>query len=237
MKIVVSVVVVTENRHAFLPWLYWNFTKQTHEDKELVIVDSSRHRGYEIPNDDRVRVIRAIPGTSIGAKLNTGVAVARGDVIVRFDDDDWQHPRALELKAAAFPKSRSGLVGHNHGFFLSLDLGRVCSYRGLAGGVVPLTVMIRRSLALAFPFPDKSQNEDTRWMSGLLSRVTPLVLEEPRFHSLWLRHGRNTSRQPARSWSASLVDVENEVGLDTWGSTTEELLKLRQRLHNFTKAD
>jgi hypothetical protein len=41
-----SCLCVTEKRTPFLPWLLWNFDKQTWVNKELVIIDSSPEPAY-----------------------------------------------------------------------------------------------------------------------------------------------------------------------------------------------
>src|SRR4051794_9670806 len=62
----VSCLCVTEGRVQFWPWLWWNFIKQDHPRRELVIVDSSPE---PIAVDDpRVRVVTATPGTSVAVK-------------------------------------------------------------------------------------------------------------------------------------------------------------------------
>lgn len=40
-KPLVSCLCVTEDRAAFMPWLFWNYDRQSYARRELVIVDSS----------------------------------------------------------------------------------------------------------------------------------------------------------------------------------------------------
>jgi len=91
---------VTEDRPAFIPWLLWNYRKQDHVNRELVIVDSS-DTPVPIPDDDpSVRVLRCPPQTNVARKRNLAVQAARGALVTWFDDDDWQHPRKLSMLAA-----------------------------------------------------------------------------------------------------------------------------------------
>jgi hypothetical protein len=59
---------ITENRPAFLPWLLWNYDKQTWANRKLVIVDRS-HAPYRSDRPD-VRVIAAPPGTGVASMSN-----------------------------------------------------------------------------------------------------------------------------------------------------------------------
>ena len=52
----VSCLCVTEERPAFLPWLFWNYGKQDYWARELVIVDSSREP--LTTDDSSVTVVR-----------------------------------------------------------------------------------------------------------------------------------------------------------------------------------
>jgi len=227
-----SVIAVTENRHAFIPWLYAQFKKQSLPDSELVIVDSSRH-GIEAPKDERVTVIRAIPGTSIGAKVNVGIEVARGDFITRWDDDDWQHPTQLARKVTALTQVPYGVVGFNHGYFVDLGTYRVYPYRGLAGWLVPLTCAFPRELGRALPFPNKSAYEDTEWMQGVLTRVRPIELPRDFIHSFWLRHSSNTiPRFFKHPKPFDLYDLVERIGLEDWGDSGELLAELKNRLYS-----
>src|SRR6185436_20175255 len=90
---------VTQNRPQFMPWLLWCYDRQTWQDKELVIIDSSREPLTSMRPD--VRVVPAAPGTGIMAKRGTAFREMRGDALAWFDDDDWQHPERLERIAGA----------------------------------------------------------------------------------------------------------------------------------------
>lgn len=215
-----------------MPWLYAQFQKQSYADRELVIVDSSRY-GVEIPKDPRIVLIRAIPGTSIGAKKNVAVEAASGDVVTVWDDDDWQHPDQLAWKADALAKAPYGVVGFQSGHFVDLATYRVYPYRGLAGWLVPITCAFPRDLARAIPFPNTSAFEDTEWMQAVLARMRPIPIETPGdvVHSFWLRHGGNTiPRFFKHPKPFDLYDLVERIGLEAWGLTGEQLAALKERL-------
>lgn len=113
----VSVVVATgAGRRAFLEQLLRCWESQTLDRglRELVVVD-------DCGDGEGARICAGRPGvrhldlevpTILGDKLNAGCAAARGDVLAKWDDDDWYGPRYLETALAALrlrPRLR-GLV-------------------------------------------------------------------------------------------------------------------------------
>ena len=95
-----SCLCVTEDRPDFREWLLWNYRKQDHPHRELVVVDSS-DPPLRWPDEAGLRVVRCDHGTPIPVKRNLAMRHAVGEAITWFDDDDWQHPRKLSLLAAA----------------------------------------------------------------------------------------------------------------------------------------
>lgn len=91
----VSVTVPTWNREERLPALYATFAAQTWPGElELVVLDDS-----ELPSpfftalrDERVRYLHVPGRTTIGAKRDRLLDLARGEVHVQFDDDDRYAP-------------------------------------------------------------------------------------------------------------------------------------------------
>lgn len=227
----ISVVTSTEDRHAFMPWLWYNFRRQSYTDCELIVVDSSR-RGIAHPGDSNIQVIRALPGTTIGAKLNVAIAAASGAYVTRFDDDDWQHPEQLTWKAEAIALTKRELIGWNVGHFVDLTREIVYRYVGRMGGLAPITCAFSRALALTVPFPHASRFEDSRWIATMLTKTIPLELAHDVIHSLWLRHDRNTTRgfHIRRQTPEPLDAVIKRIGPTAWGDTSTQLVMLKQRL-------
>ena len=71
-----------------------NFTKQTYQDKELILLlnnadfdlDAIRRDAEQIPN---VQVLYIDGRTTLGDSLNRGVEAASGDYVAKMDDDDY----------------------------------------------------------------------------------------------------------------------------------------------------
>lgn len=91
----VSVVLTTRDRPAFLPIALACYRQQTHTARELIVVDDGAVR----PDARAVeaaggRLLRVRPGTPLGTKLNHGFSAARGPLCLKMDDDDWDGPRS-----------------------------------------------------------------------------------------------------------------------------------------------
>ncbi len=101
----VSLIILTCNRHAFLRLALRAAAAQTYSAIEVIIVDDGPRaaasrtemlsRGYRFP----VRLIRMRSRRSIGSKRNAGVRAARGAVMLHWDDDDIHHPSQVATLA------------------------------------------------------------------------------------------------------------------------------------------
>ncbi len=225
----VSCLCVTEDRPAFLPWLYWNFRKQDYEARELVIVDSSSEP-LTPPEDSAVTVVRCSPRTSVARKRNLAVDAARGALITWFDDDDWQHPRKLSILTAALA-GEGMLAGPRQSWFIDLHRGRARAHDAHRG-VIFNGLGVRRAALDGVRFDEqRARAADTAWVASVRrqTRCSPRVV--PHILSCWLCHAENISN-PVRRYvfPHSLADVSQAVGAVDWGETGEELARLRSRL-------
>lgn len=90
----VSVAVPTFGREEFLPALHASFEQQSYPDLELLVLDDSPEPSpfFSALRSDRVRYLHDPVRTSIGSKRNRLLELARGEVVVQFDDDDRYAP-------------------------------------------------------------------------------------------------------------------------------------------------
>lgn len=228
----VSCLCVTEDRPAFLPWLFWNYRKQDYRARELVIVDSSREP--LTTDDSSVTVLRCPPQTNVAAKRNLALQAARGKLITWFDDDDWQHPRKLSILAAALGED-GVLAGSRRSWFVDLnrsrarphDAQRSLIFNGLA---------VRRAALNGVRFDEqRARAADTAWVAAVRrqTRCSPRVVAQ--VLSCWLCHGANVSNPVTRYvFRHPLADVGHAVGAADWGETGQELARLRARLGGAT---
>ena len=94
-KPLVSVLVITEGRPEFMPWVAWQFNRLTWPRKELVVVasrediESANLIRELVPPSDLILDTTMPAGASLGAKRNVAKAHARGEWLTWADDDDW----------------------------------------------------------------------------------------------------------------------------------------------------
>jgi hypothetical protein len=230
----VSCLCVTENRHAFVPWLLWGFDRQTWKRRELVVVDSS-DPPVELPRRADVRLIHVPPGTSLGKKRNVALEAARGEVVAWFDDDDWQHPKRLAtlvpLLRECAEKFGASFIGPSRSFFLDVEGHRGARYEmhryAIFNGSVYYTEMVRHA---RFP-EDVLRTEDTRWISTLLRnhQGAALVNEHPTLF-FWLSHAVNvTNANNVRRLPLAAHELVWRLG-SAWSDTPAQLAALRGRL-------
>src|SRR4051812_36994928 len=101
MTQLVSTVLVTYNRPAFLNFAVELFERQTYRAKELIVVDDSEPgKALSLPERPGLKVIRLRDRLTVGEKLDIGFAAAQGEYVAYQDDDDWIAADYLERLAA-----------------------------------------------------------------------------------------------------------------------------------------
>jgi glycosyltransferase involved in cell wall biosynthesis len=223
----VSCLCVTEDRAAFMPWLLWNYAKQDHPQRELVVVDGS---SAPLEPPVGVRVVRCPPGTSVARKRNLAVEAAQGELLAWFDDDDWQHPRRLSILAASLA-SGAVLAGPGRAWFVDLQRSRARPYDARRG-VIFNGLGVRRAALSGVRFDERrARAADTEWLSAVRRGAARRVSVVPDVLACWLCHDTNLSNPAGRRvFTHPLAAVVRAVGGDAWGGTEEHLAQLRSRL-------
>lgn len=110
----ISVIIATYNRAAYLPFAVDSILNQTYRNLELIIVDDGSADNTQevlahLQSDPRVRSIRQ-RNAGQGAATNRGISLARGDYIAFLDDDDAWIPQKLELQVSAMEADKDAAV-------------------------------------------------------------------------------------------------------------------------------
>ncbi len=226
----ISCLCVTENRTAFMPWLLWNYDRQSWQNRELVIVDSSAEP-VEAGERSDIRVVRAASRTTVGQKRNVALEQARGDIITWFDDDDWQHPEKLALLHRAL-QSGKALAGCTESWFLDFARNRCARYKAAGRRLLFNSIGVRTDIARSVRFPTHVRKaSDTRWMQDLERRMKTrgASIKTPLF--FWLCHGKNLSNPVARRrFDRDATQLNSAIGNAVWGDTNDALYALRERM-------
>ena len=164
MTALVSAIIPTmAGRNRFLLQAVRCFLRQAHSEKELIIVsDDPDFDPDSLPKDDRIRRIWLSRQTSIGEKLNIGITEAKGDFLMKQDDDDWYHPDFMGASLSAMTvetPERTITRALRYLVFYPKDWKLVLSSHFDAH--IGSGMMFHRALWKDKPFRDESISEDT----------------------------------------------------------------------------
>jgi glycosyltransferase involved in cell wall biosynthesis len=167
-KPLVTCIMPTYNRRAFLPGAVRNFLAQDYPNLELLILDDGTDAvGDLVPSDARIRYVRLPSKKILGEKRNLACLEARGEFIVHWDDDDWYPTNRISRQIASLVAERADLCGTSQLFFHEASSQRAWLYtyagdarRWVAGS----TLAFRRSFWQSHPFPPLQVGEDTRFV-------------------------------------------------------------------------
>lgn len=202
----VSCIMPTAGRRAFLSRAVDLFLAQDYPRKQLVVVEDGLERNEDLfkgraAPPDRIDYTHLGPGRrTIGEKRNFACARTRGDLIAHWDDDDWHAPRRLSTQVEALLRLNARLCSLDRLVFYDPEAARAWIYRSvrvpwLAGG----SLLYDRSLWREQPFHHVSNGEDTIFVDDAYHRRVPVaVLSDPSIYVATIHPG-NTAAHPSRA--------------------------------------
>jgi glycosyltransferase involved in cell wall biosynthesis len=198
----VSAVMPTFDRRVFIPRAIAQFTRQSYPNRELIVVDDGTDPiGDLLPQDPSIRYVRLPTRVTIGSKRNTACELARGDIVIGWDDDDWYHPDRIARQVEPIVEGRADVVGLGESIMVDLVTNRYWRCAGhlqqriFASGVVSGTVAFRREAWVAgCRYPDRSLAEDAEFQQALVRAGARLLrLPDPELF-IYVRHSANSWR-------------------------------------------
>src|SRR4030095_10326370 len=110
----VSCIMPTYNRRAFVPHAIRYFLRQDYPYKELIIVDDGSDCIKDLlPDHPFIHYHHLTQKITLGAKLNMACQLAKGEIIVNWDDDDWYSPNRLTYQVTAMQDPATYICGIN----------------------------------------------------------------------------------------------------------------------------
>jgi glycosyltransferase involved in cell wall biosynthesis len=184
------------------------FASQDYQPRELVIVADGYDHYDAIARyaDERCQapvVTTAVPrhSLSLGSLRNTAIALARGELICQWDDDDFAHPHRLtaqirHLQAhgadACFLTDQLHFVSRTRSLYW-------CNWSrpevlGLRWPTIPNTLLCRNDGTVTYPEtgPVSRRSEDAYVMRTLHQRVRVAQLSGVGWLYVYVSHGENT---------------------------------------------
>ena len=191
----VSCIMPTFNRRAFVPRAIAYFLRQDYPNKELIIVDDGTEGVADlIPGDARVRYVRLERRATVGAKRNIACEQSGSPLIAHWDDDDWHAPRRLGYQVEELFKGRGDICGLKTLLFLDSRDGKGWRYaypEGQREWLSGNSLLYRREFWAAHRFPEINVGEDSRFVwSAAAGRL--VALADPTFH-VGIIHTSNVS--------------------------------------------
>lgn len=239
----VSCICVTRNRRAWLPTAIRCFLRQTYRPIELVVVNDAdvgtqpiadivlreyqtveRERGFgNVPSiqywNGFYRQSYFVTRGSIGAKRNAACALANGELICHWDDDDWSAPTRIEHQVSLLlstppqppnsPHARPPVItGFRNMLFTDGQSYHV--YTGTPGFMLGTSFLYRKSWWADHPFEDRNTCEDSMFKDQIPRQLCVVDEECPTtrmYATMHTGHDGNTSARTITTYSWQ-ADVE-----------------------------
>jgi hypothetical protein len=134
-----------------------------------------------------VRYIHVDRQTTLGEKLNIGINESRGEIIQKWDDDDYHHPGFIQCAVSHLPVRERGIVVWD--CFLVLLAGERSLRHSGCGWTTGATMCFRRDVWARKPFRDVERSEDSLFLADHSGELIRVCAAE---YYIVVRHGRNT---------------------------------------------
>jgi len=205
----VSCIMPTRDRRAFVPAAIDYFRRQDYPNRELVIVDDGRDAVSDlIPPDPQFRYLRTALA-SVGEKRNAAVRAARGTYIAHWDDDDWYSAGRLSAQVQMLRSGSCDVSALSMRHVLCMPGMQFwrCEpayhawlhYRDLCCG----TIVYPRSLwERCGPYPSMNVAEDMYFLRRAEAAGACFRRLDDESLFVCVRHGRNTWRI-MRDWTTN----------------------------------
>jgi glycosyltransferase involved in cell wall biosynthesis len=210
----VSCIMPTFDRRAFIPQAVGCFLAQDYPNLELVVVDDGNDPiANLLPSDPRIVYLRLGSRTSVGAKRNHACERARGEIIVHWDDDDWYPPSRVRVQVGALAERGADVCGTSILYYYdrSREQAWCYQYSGGPSWVAGNTLVYRREAWRRSPFPDVQVGEDAQFVW----RCPPSRVVDLRDPGLCIAavHAANVSAKDTGGvfWSSERVERIREI--------------------------
>lgn len=195
MQPFVSVVTPTRNRRRFIPNLIDTFLRQTWpaDRLELIVLDDGPRRVADlIPDDPRIRYVASDMREALGTKRNRCAELARGEIIVHMDDDDYYPDDRVEAAVRTLQESGKPMAGKSEVVALDMGTGRLHQYPKVNNQHVrACTLAYTREYWQKHPFAPVPHDEERAFTQNFLNPLAQIP--GPTWQVVMCTwHGRNT---------------------------------------------
>lgn len=107
----ISVVVCAFNRQEYMDGVFKTIAGQTLQPAEIIVVDDGSTPPIEVPQNDKVRLIRLDVNQGPAMARNVGIREASGTYVAFLDSDDNWRPEKLDKQLALLSQSDDDVFG------------------------------------------------------------------------------------------------------------------------------
>lgn len=193
----VSCLIVTADRKDLLRRSLHSYKKQTYPNKEIVVVDNGHESSAELLTDfdsDEVNYIRIEPSPDniLGELRNISLDNATGDFLVCWDDDDWFHPKRIEMQLNTLRQGYDACCLKGNLFHIDIPEFLNNPYVGSLPDGSPSSIMHRKNNDIRYP--SLQRGEDTVYLNKWRKKKRYKQLDLS-YSYLFIRvfHGSNVS--------------------------------------------
>lgn len=224
-EFMVSCILPTNNRGCYLPMAIKLFLKQDYEEAELVIVDDGSNSVQSlIPDHPRIKYYYLKGDVTLGEKRNICCDLAKGQIILHWDDDDWFAYWRISYQVAHLLHSGKSICGINQMYYADPKARKAWLYalpQRLGSWIAGGSFCFHKSFWQHHRFPALNDGEDTSFITQVDSSDI-LTLERFDFY-VGRVHSKNTSEKKTNEilWhSQPMSTIESIIGEDfeSWAS-------------------
>ncbi|MBA3003067.1 MAG: glycosyltransferase family 2 protein [Desulfurivibrio sp.] len=196
----ISCIMPTRDRPEYVQQALYYFERQDYSAREMIVLyEKPEDLPASMPDSSSIRLVKTPLDGSIGEKRNRGCALARGELIAQWDDDDWYAPDRLSRQAAPIIAGKADISGLCNAGFYVVDSGQYwkCTpelfERMFVEGVLGGTLVYRKKIwGGAVRYPDTSLREDADFMVLAQRHGARLLKVDGDGLYAYVRHGHNS---------------------------------------------
>lgn len=194
----VSCLLPTKNRAAYIPTAIQSYLSQTYPHKELVIVDNGEDGTHRlVPEDPSIRYVHVRGSLTTGEMRNVCAIHAKGEILCHFDSDDWSAPERVTDQMTRL--GSTGMVtGYSNMLFYDERTGKCYHWQhpNQQRYALGTSLCYRRVWWEKNPFPSIRVGEDSRFFQQALRTGKTVTTTVPANKLMVARiHAQQTSRK------------------------------------------
>lgn len=208
--LVTCICLTTRARREWLPRAIECFAAQTYAMRELLIIAEDAIDLTEIRKTSYVFAVRSPQGLTLGAKHNYACSLAMGDLIAKWDDDDWSAPGRIADQVARLESTGREFTGYSQMKFT--DGARWWRYVAAPGWPLGTSLVFAKSWWRQHQFPDRQKASDNPLCLSAQLEQQPVAAAGDMMVAAV--HPGNTNQSGSRNGDRPLHDPTKYLPLD-----------------------